>query len=57
MLKYHTNKNNEQVLVNFKNIEDYYKLYYNNELNDDNPWVGYSMDLNNSAENLKTSYN
>ncbi len=53
----YTNKNNEQVLVNFKNIEDYYKLYYNNELNDDNPWVGYSMDLNNSAENLKTSYN
>ena len=53
----YTNKNNEQVLVNFKNIEDYYNLYYNNELNDDNPWVGYSIDLNNSAENLRKSYN
>lgn len=50
-------KNNEQVLINFQNIEDYYNPYYNEKLNYDNPWIEYSEDLNNNAENLRKSYN
>ena len=51
------NNKNKEVSVFSSSIYDYYNPYQNGEVIDDNPWVGYSIDLNNNAEFLIKSYN